>query len=304
MNHDGFDDHDHEVGAVLLRQRMTDAVDDVQPDLVALVGGGASSGRRMVRARQRMAVGGVAAAVLLVAGGIAYGADTDLFGGKTPPTDGGQVVQLVPATPRGMAAAVMAHTDDLGELIGVGGAAEEAAMVSDAPGMSVEVAYDLAAGGKVDLQVIAVRGPIEDTQEIECPTKQTTEISSCEPVELADGTRGSYFVYTVGAADDFGGERATSATALALLRGGDIVVVVQVVVGTDAAPLDRQAMIDLITDPTVGMDTTAALNAAGEKIEGFDDDGSLGSSSDSSSGSGSSSGDDSATVTRTARPPR
>lgn len=211
---------------------------------------------------------------------------------------------MVPATPRGLAAAVMAHTDDLGELIGVGGAVEEAGMVTETPGMSVEVAYDLASGGKVDLQVVAARGPIEDTQEIECPTKQTSEISSCETVELADGTRGSYFVYTVSAADDLGGDQATSATALALLRDGDIVVVVQVVAGADGLPLDKQAMIDLLTDPTVGMDTTAALNEAGEQIEGFDDDGSLGSSSGSSSGGGSSSGDDSATVTRTARPPR
>jgi hypothetical protein len=271
-------------GETLLRERFAGAVGDITPDLVGLVAGGTEVGRGLVRRRRMQGGAGLVAAAALVVGSLALVDRTDLLGSDGP-TGQGTVMQYEPATARGLAAAVMTHSDGLGTLIAVGGGTEQAEVVSDSAGLSAEVAYTLADGGTVDLQVIATPGPIKSDEDVTCPKTTTPEVEDCEPVELADGSYGAFITYRTGDIGRPAGDQVTAATALALRRGDELVAVIQYVSGTDGLPWGKAALLDLLTDPVVGVSTTAALNDAGEQIAEFHSG--IGSGSSSSSGSGS-----------------
>ena len=102
----GFDD-DLSGAEVMLRERFDVAVGGISPDIAKLVTDGTAEGRGAIR-RRRIVSGIAAAAVAIVAvGSISYAAQNDLFGKGDHATKNGFVEQLVPATPRGLAAAVM-----------------------------------------------------------------------------------------------------------------------------------------------------------------------------------------------------
>ncbi len=108
------------------------------------------------------------------------GAVGNLFNSQGPADRSNTVVERVPATPRGLAAAVMAHTSGLGTLVGVGGekSGHQGALM-------VEAGYRTSTGIKVDLQIVASPQVQLWNREVTCRSQPT---GTCTRTTLPDGT--------------------------------------------------------------------------------------------------------------------
>jgi hypothetical protein len=281
----GTGDH-MDANEVLVKERFDAAVGGTSPDVVSLVGGGLAAGRGMRRTRRLQGAVGVLAASAVVVGALtATGAIGHLFDSQGPAsTHKGRLVQLEPATPRGLAAAVMAHTSGLGTLIGVGGTTQghDGSETEMRDSITAELGYRTDSGVKVDLQVVASPHVDMWRHSVDC-SGQTP--GTCAQTRLPDGTR------RVVLRSDADG-KAPSASgvfsgphviAVGILRDEAFVVVVETVVNSPHSPLGVGALQEIATDPAVGVSTTSALNAAGLRIEHFKR--SLVQTSGSSSGS-------------------
>jgi hypothetical protein len=256
----------------LVKEHFDAAVGGTQPDVVSLVGGGLAAGRGMRRRRRvQGAVGIVAASAVAVGALTATGAIDDLFNSQGPASpDKGRLVQLEPATPRGLAAAVIAHTSDVGTLIGVGGMRQgqhggEAQMRDS---ITAEVGYRTGSGIKIDLQVVASPQVGIWRRNVDC-SSQTP--GTCTRTRLPDGT-----TRVVMQADANGKAPATPGSfsgphliVVGILRQESFVVVVESVVNSAQSPLGVEDLQSIATDPAVGLSTTSALNTQGLSIRHF-----------------------------------
>lgn len=250
-----------------LKERFEAAVGDIQPDVVSLAVAGTAGGRAMVRRRAQLL--GVAAAAAVIALGATYAStSTDLFGTRpAQPTGPHTVSQLEPATPRGLAAAVMSHTDRLGELLAVGGSSLEADSGSVQSGVFADVAYTLPDGTKLDLQVYA--SPDLTAWESTCADFNPTD--TCRELTLSDGTPAAYFELDPGTNLDPHETDGVpvAANGFVVKRSDQIVTVIQMVVGSSDLPLDDADLQVLLEDPAIGLSTTAAFNASGQDLADF-----------------------------------
>jgi hypothetical protein len=286
-----FDDGDASLAGaeLMLRERFDAAVGSLSPEIGRLVADGMSEGRGAVR-RRRIASGIAAAAVTIVAvGSISYASQSDLFGKGDHATDNGTLVELVPATPRGLAAAVMAHTDQLGTAIAVGG--DDGGQESQDWQLTAQVAYDLSGAAGVEIDVYATPHlALWPVAACDDPGSQSA-MTLCRTLTLSDGTPAYYIEYGAGATIS-GGHHPAMAAAMVVKRESQVVAAIETIDGGTSLPLDQAGLADLVADPAVGIDTTAALNAAGEAIQGFRDGGLI-----------TSDGNSSGSVTATAPPP-
>jgi hypothetical protein len=281
----GTGDH-MDANEVLVKERFDAAVGHTRPDVVSLVGGGLAAGRGMRRTRRLQGAVGVLAASAVVIGAVtATGVIGHLFDSQGPASnDKGRLVQLEPATPRGLAAAVMAHTAGLGTLIGVGGTTQghDGSETQMRDSITAELGYRTGSGVKVDLQVVASPHVDMWRRSVDC-SGQTP--GTCAQTRLPDGTRRVVLQSDAdGKAPSASGRfSGPHVIAVGILRDEAFVVVVETVVNSAQSPLGAGALQEIATDPAVGVSTTSALNAAGLRIEHFKR--SLVQTSGSSSGS-------------------
>lgn len=281
------------VDEIAVRERLDAAVGGSTPDVVSLVTGGITAGRGM-RRRRRMsqglaAVAGCAAVatMLTTVGGVG-----DLFSSERE-AGPSEVVQRVPATPRGFAAAVMSHTGELGTLVSVGGFPLDEGRGSSAgdPGMRgaimVGLGYKSDANVMTEMQVVA--SPEAEHWEKVGLCSGNMPGATCTEDTLPDGTPRAIVEQSPLAGIDPGGSPEQSLLAVGVIRDGQFVIVIQTVTGPPQNAMDAGDLQVIATDPTVGLSTTAELNAEGEQIDDFID-----SSAEMFGGSGSDSADSSA----------
>jgi hypothetical protein len=285
---------------ILVKERFDAAVGGISPDVVSLVGGGVAAGRGMRRRRRVQGVVGALAASALVVGALAAsGALGSLFDSQgAPPADQlGRLVQLEPATPRGLAAAVMAHTEGLGTVLGVGGTAidktsDDAELRS---GLTMEVGYRTSDGVKVDLQVVASPQTKSWPTESACASQPHV---TCRQDVLPDGT--TRLVMKVDTGDTGSDAQAETSKAhvigVGILRDDQFVIALETVVNSESNPLTVDELQAIAVDRAVGIATTPDLNARGQDIPDFKNR-LLDTSGDSSSSSGSGSASPPSTVT-------
>jgi len=269
----------------LVKERFEAAVGGVSPDVVSLVGGGVAAGRGIRRRRRLQGTVGVVAASALIVGALTLtGAVGNLFDSQGPADGSKTVVELVPATPRGLAAAVMSHASGLGSLIGVGGQPE-----GRSGALMVEVGYRTSTGTKVDLQVVASPQTRLWAREATCRTQPK---GTCTRTTLPDGTRRIVLQSNAdGSAPTASGTFAGShVIGVGILRKDQFVIVLETVVGSSSSPLSIAQVQAIATDPVVGISTAAALNARGKTIPGFKTKVPIVTGSSSSSSGGGSSG--------------
>jgi hypothetical protein len=281
------EDHVDQAGAeLMLRERFDAAVGSLTPEIGRLVADGMSEGRGAVR-RRRIVSGIAAAAVAIVAvGSVSYASQNNLFGkGDDHATNTGELVQLVPATSRGLAAALISHTNDLGTPLAVGGTALDDTRSTDWP-LSAQVAYDLGEGVGVEIDAYATPD-LSVWNDMACDIQQTA-IVTCRSFTLPDGTPAFYLEYGSGAPSAGGGKKS-AADAVVVKRGDQVVAVIAAMSGTANLVLTQGALVDIVVDRAVGMSTTEAFNTAGNQIADFKVGGLITSDSGSSSGGGSAS---------------
>jgi hypothetical protein len=251
---------------LLVKERLDAAVGGTSPDVVSLVGGGLAAGKGMRRTRCLQGAVGVLAASALILGALAAtGAIGHLFDSQGPASnDKGRLVQLEPATPRGLAAAVMAHTSGLGTLIGVAGTTQSGTQMRGS--ITAELGYRTDGGVKVDLQVVASPrvGMWRHVVEAQCSNPRSLR---CSRTRLPDGTtRAVLQTQKNGAAPGASGPHLL---AVGILRDDSFVIVIETVVNSAQNPLGVAALQQIATDPAVGLSTTPALNAQGLRIKHF-----------------------------------
>ncbi|MGH3503302.1 MAG: hypothetical protein ACRDQA_20760, partial [Nocardioidaceae bacterium] len=136
----------------------------VAADVTSLVDGAMVTGRAHRRRRRIVTAVGAAAAVALVAGGVGWGLQPGgLLSGSVQPADSGTVRDLVPSTPRGLAAAVMTHGTDA-DLITVGGKSAEKGALAAVVGYKI-------GGRTAELEVVASPNVQEWDQMAPCAHK-------------------------------------------------------------------------------------------------------------------------------------
>ena len=257
-----------ELDETTLRERLDTAVSGLTPDTVALVGGGHESGLALRRRRRWQAAGSALAVVALV--GAAVFVSGDLFDQRaTGPADS---VQLVPATPRGMAAAVIASAD-LGTPIAAAGAAQ-----SGTDPLQAALGYDVD-GQKVELDTIAMTDVSQWGKSSTCAEAATPqkEAVSCDDAPLADGTPALRVLMRYVDSQGAGSAKTGYLAVVAVRRADQLLAVSETlqVAGDDPAytmdslPIPLTTLMDVVTDPLVGLSTTADLNDEGTKIADF-----------------------------------
>jgi hypothetical protein len=251
----------------LIRARMTEAVSNISVDAVGLVGPGLELGRRYVHGRRLWTAGAGAIVALALVGGLSYAQSNDLLGNKDPgPTHQNTLVELEAATPRGLAAAVMTHTADLGTPIAVAGKENGAGPHAV---LTTGVAYRLDGGIGIEIDVLATAG-MAQWSELSCHgNAEPSGMTTCDSFELPDGTHARYFEYPAAAGG--GSTPAAAVDAVAVKRGDQVVIVVQSVSGSTDFVLSRDQLAAIAADPVVGLSTTAELNADGDQIADFKD---------------------------------
>ena len=277
----------------MLRERFESALADLSPDIVRLVADGAAEGRGLLR-RRRIVSGLAAAAVAIVAvGSITYASQSGLLGqGDDHATNNGLVVQLVPATPRGLAAALMSHTEDLGTPFAVGGTKME----SDGAELSGQIAYRLSGGAGLELDVYATTD-MSAIDETACQAGADPTLTVCRRFALPDGTRAWYVEYATAASGSDESQGVVS--AVIALREDQAVAVVQTMADTTDFALDQSRLAEIVSDPAIGLSTTEAFNALGDDIPDFK----VGGLITSDSGSGSATAPAPAPTTQSAQNP-
>ena len=257
-----------------VRTQFASIAELVEPTQPRLVSGGLTAGAGL-RRRRRVQQGLVAAvvAVVLVGGGV-VGVRAGLFSNDaTPPS--GQLTELRPATPRGLAAAAIAALPD-----GVVVTGNKGILAS---GKAVEADLTVTSSGHTYELAVAATLPSLLPQ-----TCTALGLSNCRTETLPDGSRLLSFTRV-------GGDVVVEGV---VLERPDQVVFVFVVAPPSHAQLPdmpTEAQLRAIaTNGLVGLQTSAAMNEAGLRLEhftrggdiiGVGSDGSLGSSG-SSSGKG------------------
>ncbi|MFY9914564.1 MAG: hypothetical protein WAK18_07860 [Nocardioidaceae bacterium] len=298
-----------ELDETMLHQRFDVAVGDVRPDVVAIVGAGEQHGH-VLRRRRRWQAGGSALAVLALVAGGAYVSGADVFDQRSAqPTDPSPTTsqQLVDATPRGAAAALL-DLADLGTPTDVGGERQQGPDGSPDETLQVGAAYRVD-GQRLSVEVIATRPVTQWKQAGTCANAQTgggQDAVWCDDSPLSDGTPALRILMSAAdssssdstATPDSTGASATTYLAIvAVKRDGQLVAVIETLppdVGQpaytqDNLPVSIESLTALATDPRIGFSTTQDYNTAGEQLSDF-----RSSFFSSSSGSGSSSGTSSA----------
>jgi hypothetical protein len=247
---------------LMLRDRFEDAVGSVTPEIGRRVASGTADGRSAVR-RRRVLSGIAAAAVAVIAvGSITYASQSDLFGLRNDnTTDQERLIPLEAATPRGLAAAVMAHTTSLGHPFAVGGETTS----DHGKTLTASLAYKQLDGvGGMELDVYATdQVPTSLTS---CEASAGPQITSCVEFTLPDGTPAVYAEY--GNLPKTNGTEAFAAL-VAAVRDDQVVAAFETMSGSRDLLLDRHDLTAIVADPAVGMSTTAVLNAVGDDIPNF-----------------------------------
>ncbi|MBA3232892.1 MAG: hypothetical protein H0T17_02940 [Propionibacteriales bacterium] len=292
--------------ATLLKERIDTAVGAITPDVTGLVRSGTERGRVM-RRRRRLQTGlGAAAVSVLAVAGVGYVVGTGPFDSDaTGPADPGPsaVVQREPATPRGLAAAVMTHIDVAPAAVGGQENDETTSGSTGAESLFADLAYDLV-GDRVELMAAVTPNP-DAWSDMGCDAG-ASGLTGCRLFVLADGSPAMVGVLAdagSGAGDHFG------YVVVAVKRDDQIVAVVETTPSAFAIdpetptaqwdlPVDVAVLTEIASDPLVGLSTSADLNAAGEAIEGWQDGGLT-----TTSGSASSPGRVEASSSATVAPP-
>jgi hypothetical protein len=249
----------------LVRARLEGAVGGLAPDLVGVVGSGLMQGRADVRRRRRVAIAAAAVAVVAVGGLSFAGRDILLGDADRDPTNNPKVVQLEDATAQGMAAAVMEHTADLGAPLAVAG--KSTGSGTDNWELSAAVAYTLDDGTQLELDTVATRD-LSRWGELSCRHEEDRSfVSVCRSSTLPDGTRSLYLEYTTD--QTVSGDGQVLASAVVVRRADQLVAIVETVGGTTSVVLDADDLLEIVTDPAVGLSTTPSLNEAGQQIPDF-----------------------------------
>jgi hypothetical protein len=237
----------------LFRERAEAEVGPINPDVSALVNGGIQAGRRLRRRRQ-LATGVVAAVAVVAATAIGYAAvGAGMFTDDTAPADP-SFEQLVPATPRGMAAAVIEHLPVGYERL--------AGRMSDSGDVPLLVAFLVPEEPRAELLVMA-------TPEADRWAETRAEFCSGEPCDEVTTPEG---IEVVTATDSQEGTGARVTAALAN-QGDDVVIaVLSAPEDTGPLPLTTEDLVAIVSDPLVGLQTSAEMNASGESIEDWSED--------------------------------
>ncbi len=292
-----------ELDETLLRERFDVAVGDVRPDVVAIVGAGEQHGQ-VLRRRRRWQAGGSALAVLTLVAGGAYVGGADVFDQRSAqPTDTAPTTsqQLVDATPRGAAAALL-DLVDLGAPTDVGGERQQGADSSSGETLQVGAAYRVD-GQRLSVEVIATRPVTQWKQAGTCASAQSggQDAVWCDDSPLSDGTPALRILMSgadssssdsTATPDSTGASGTTYLAIVAVKRDGQLVAVIETLppdAGQPAftqnnLPVSIESLTALATDPRIGFSTTQDYNTAGEQLADF-----RSSFFSSSSGSGSSS---------------
>ncbi len=284
-----------ELDETLLHERFDAAIGDLRPDVVALVGAGEQRGHAL-RRRRRWQTGGSALAVLALVGGGVYLSDAGLFDqGSAQPTNTSPTTsqQLVDATPRGVAAALI-DLVDLGAPTDVGGERQSASGGSSDDTIQVGAAYRVD-GQRLSVEVIATRPVTQWKQAGTCASSQGGSAQDtiwCDDSPMPDGTPALRVLMSAADTSSGGSAGTTYLAIVAVKRDGQLVAVIETLppdagqpaYTQDNLPVSIETLSTLATDPRLGFLTTADYNAAGEQLADFKN-----SFLNSSSSSGSSS---------------
>ncbi len=226
------------------------------PDVPTLVRAGVRRGRADQRRRRLWGLSVAVMAVVAVAGGLGYTFTTGgLLRSDRGPAD--SVVQRVPATPRGLTAAVMAHVDGTTWVVG-GSTLTKKNNGAQMQGALMSVMGYRIGDAKVELQVIAVPRALPWHDVARC--KDLPASSTCRATRLADGSR----MVTM---------NMEHRHIVLVRRQSQTLMVMESVPQARAAattlPIPVQTLKQIATDPLVGVETSPAMLDRGAAIEGF-----------------------------------
>lgn len=258
---DPFDERfDDDAESLILTRQLDAAFGVVLPDVGRLVSGGLEVGagirhRRRLATAAGLAVASVVAVMMLLTGSVA-----GLLGLHTPgPTDQNKIGELVPASPRGLAYAVMQHTSSLGTLGRVAGAERDAGGVHT---LSVSLGYRRADATRVEVDVTAVSPvPASLQHKRGCGGVSLQRDATCHAITEPDGTR------LVLVSDS---TRPGTVDAVLRISTASALVVAETFPGSSVTdPSVMENLRALADDPRVGALTTPAVNDAGAAIPHF-----------------------------------
>ncbi len=263
-----------ELDETLLHQRFDDAVSDLRPDVMALVGTGEQRGLAL-RRRRRWQTGGSALAVLALVGGGAYLSGAGVFDQRSAQPTNSQ--QLVDATPRGLAAGLV-DLVDLGTPTDVGGERHRADG-SSGETLQAGAAYRVD-GQRLSIEVIASRPVTQWASADSCAKAQSGGGQGtiwCDDSPLADGTPALRVLMGQSDTVSSGPSPISYAAIVAVKRDGQLVAVIETLppdAGQPAytetnLPVSIDVLSALATDPRIGFFTTQDYNAAGEQLADF-----------------------------------
>ena len=271
----------------MLKERCEAAVGGISPDVSELVNGGCALGVGLRRRRRAQGIGAVVASAAAVAA-IAYvGIGAGLFGpNATAPADGGptSVEQLVPATPRGMAAAVKEHIDS-DVLLASGGDSWDGS-ADTAKEINIDLGYYID-GESVELQVFA-SDDVSQWREGGDSCPREASVLWCDDAALPDGTPALQMLMKYPTGDDLPDavqsdtdpSLSTYSAVSGVLRDGQLVAVFENLriddtgagrYTVDDLPISMATLREIATDPAVGLSTTQQFNEEGKQIEDFDE---------------------------------
>jgi hypothetical protein len=274
---------EHDEGALM--QRFDRAVSDLTPEVTTLVDAGQRRGEAMRRRRRIASGAGVVMVAAVTVGAVAFGQgvfDHESAGPTNPDPTG--VQQLEPATPRGLAAALVDVLDAGDPTLTSGDM-----LTDDRSGreMQAGAAYQIE-GAPVEVELY-VGNTSSGGVEVTCAEARTSATTWCDDTALADGTP-VIRVVTASRLPDRG--TAAVSAGVVVWRNGVAVSAIEIL-PDDAAgpayteenlPISIDRLLKLASDPRIGLQTTAAYNESGEGLEDFREN------LDTSTGSGSASG--------------
>lgn len=222
-------------------------------------GAGLAAGHVARRTRRwQQAAGGIAALAVAVAGSTV--GLTHVLSRSDSAAPAVRLSQTVPATARGLAAAVLADLPDGSHVSSVGGARES----DGATSRFLEADVSLSGGGSESRLAVEV-GPVREIWDsvaragsCMAGARVSGELS-CTDNEAPGGGR----LYEVRHAD------AELVVLLSLRRAVIVGLSTDAGHGTAHLPLPMSALEAIAADPRVGLRTTAAMERSGEQIEAF-----------------------------------
>lgn len=250
----------------------------VPPDAGSLVLRAVAQGQRVRRRRLAFGAAGVAASVAVAAIAVTGLAAPGWMHRAVEPAS---TQSLVPATPRGLAAAIMAHLPG-DRPASVGGATIRGAHAGMLAGsIGVELQYELA-GHQTELFVMAVPNSGIWRTIGSCRTGSVPTPNLCTLSTLAGGDRMLSFDTTDGGWTAYSSHppaKIQAGYAVAVDRHGQVILVSEqlsvaprqaaAMRRTQSYPIAVSILKAIATDPLVGMQTSPQTIAAGAKIADF-----------------------------------